>query len=459
VNIEEKDFKHMPTSPNLQTASSDDNSQALFMQAMLSQMKPEQAAPIQAALAAQAKRMANRRYLRDSIRKLSMTLTNGVATQTYAINTPFTFNMSTTALNAYTEGIVVRVVLNYTLAVGTSAVYGLTAAGKFAIIDTIELRYNKSQIKIRPKYLRDLALMGALDVATLPDAVLVGQQDTTVQNWLNTTMPVTTGANSVSLEFFLPFNLLEPQDPRGILPFMAGDTGLQCIINTPVSLLGTSTTVAHPLLNAIYPVSGSGHAISSIGGTISVETVYRDGDWYGGIDKLPFDISAVEGTLQQQIDQLLNPLIAGSAQRTKVNIMGKHQYILLTVIDGVQPNAYALTTNIAYIESSKDGNGGNTFWKYGSSTNLDVREFFALKRWVFGQDLDEGVVPMVHAPLAHHGTMGNLNARTGKNGLDNTRTGWADWRYAVQVTATGSFCAPIIEPYVAYVNPVGLVPV
>src|SRR6266702_7628146 len=129
----------MPTSPNLQTASSDDNSQALFMQAMLSQMKPEQAAPIQAALAAQAKRMANRRYLRDSIRKLSMTLTNGVATQTYAINTPFTFNMSTTALSAYAEGIIIRTVLNYTLAAGSSAVYGLTAAGKLAIIDTIEV--------------------------------------------------------------------------------------------------------------------------------------------------------------------------------------------------------------------------------------------------------------------------------------------------------------------------------
>ncbi len=446
-------------SPSLTTAGSDDNSQALFMQAMLSTMKPEQAAPIQAALAAQAKKMANRRYLRDSIRKLSMSLTNGVTTQTYAINTPFTFNLNTTALSAYAEGIVIRTVLNYTLAVGTGAVYGVTAAGKLGIIDTIEVRYNKSQIKIRPKYLRDLSMMGALDVANIPDQVLFGNQDTTIQNWLNTTLPTTSGANSVSLELYLPFNLLEPQDPRGILPFMAGDTGLQVIINTPVNLLGASTTVADPLYNTFYPVSGSGHAISSIGGTISVETVYRDGDWYGSLDKLPFDISAVDGTLQQQIDQMLLPLISGAAQRTKLNIMGKHQYVLLTVIDGVQPNNYCLTTNMQYIESSKDGNGGNTFFKFGVSTNLDVREFFTLKRWVFGQDLDEGVVPMIHAPLSYHSTMGNENARTGKNALDNSRTGWADWRYAVQVGSTGAFAQPRIEPFVVYVNPVGLVPV
>src|SRR6266567_2261854 len=163
----------MPQAPAVVTTGADDTSQALLMQAMLRNMSPEEAGPIQAALALQAKRMMNRKYMRNAVRKFATALTNGASTQAYVLASPLTFNLNT-ALNGYIEGIIVRVVLNYTLAVGTSAVYGVTASGKMGIIDTIEVRYNKSQIKIRPKYLRDLSMMGALDQALLPDQVLFG---------------------------------------------------------------------------------------------------------------------------------------------------------------------------------------------------------------------------------------------------------------------------------------------
>jgi hypothetical protein len=442
----------MPSSsPSIPTSNSDQNTQYLLYQAMLNNMKPEDRAPIEAALAAEMKRQANLKYLRDTIRKIGPTLTNGVATQNYALASPLTFTLNT-ALNGYVEGILVRVLLNYTLAVGTSAVYGLTAAGKLGVIDTIEVRYNKSQAKVRPFVIRQIALRGGLDEFSIPDIVQAGQQDATLQAYINTAMAVSTGANTTVLEFFLPFNLISPEDARGILPLMAGDTGIQVIVNTPQSLLGSD-----PVLNSLYAVSGSGHAVSAISGTVSVEPVYRDGDVYNSTNKLPFDIGAVQGTFQMQIDQTLTPLVANTVQRTKLNVMGYHYYVILLVIDAVQETACATQANITYIESAKDGIGGNTFWKYGTQTNISTNDFHFLNRMGYNQDVDPGVLFMIDAPLKN---LSEDHNRNGKAYLDNTRNGWSDWRYGVQVAAIGSKGnGPRIEPHVFYVNPTGLVPV
>ncbi|SRR6266568_38305 len=447
-------------SPSIVTQSSDTNLQNQLMTAMMANMKPQDQAQFQAALALQARKLANRLYMGLTVRKASPALTNGSPTQTYVQNTPLTFNLST-SLNGYCEGIIVRVVLNYTLATGTSAVYALTAAGALGVIDTIEVRYNKSQFKIRPVDLRQLALAGGLDEWTIPNQVLVGQQNASIQTYLNTGMPITTGANSSTIEFFVPFNLVASSDARGLLPLMAGDTGIQVIINTPVALLapGDVANSGDSLLNSIYPVSGTGHAISAVGGSVSVEAVYRDGDTYTGIDKMPFDISLVEGTFQAQLDQVLAPLVANTIQRTKLNIMGRHYYVLLKIIDAVQPNLYAAQANLTYIESAKDGVGGNVFWKYGTQTNMNYYEYDYLQRFGKGQDLDSGCILMVDAPTGNEG-QSLAHLRGAGAYLDNTRTGWADWRYGAMVAAVGALGAgPRIEPTVFYVNPTGLVPV
>lgn len=453
-----------PTSaPSVVTSSSDANLQQQLVQAMMANMKPGDAAQLQAALELQARKLANRLYMMNTVRKLGPALTNGAATQAYVQNAPITFNLST-SLNGYCEGIIIRVVLNYTLAAGTAAVYGLTAAGKLGIIDTIEVRYNKSQFKFRPIDLRQIALAGGLDEWTIPNAVLVGQQDASLQTYIGNAMPVTTGANTVNLEFFLPFNLCNPKDARGLLPLMAGDTGIQVIVNTPVALEGgVDTTIqADSLLNAIYPVSGTGHAISAVSGTIAVEAVFRDGDTYSNINKMPFDISLLEGTFQAQIDQVLAPLVAGTIQRTKLNIMGKHYYVLLKVIDALQPNVFATQANLTYVESAKDGIGANVFWKYGTQTNMNYFEYDYIQRFGKNQDLDPGCILMVSSPTDSEG-QAFVHNREGQAWLDNTRTGWADWRYGVMCAsvgvAAGNNAGPRIEPSVWYINPTGLVPV
>lgn len=448
------------SAPSPVTMGSMDSQQILF-QAMLANMKPEQQATVQAALAQQARMAANKYYLEVSERKIAPALTNGAPTQAYNLNTPLTFNL-TTALNGFCEGILLRYVINYTLAAGTSAVYALSASGVLGAIDTVEVRYNKSQHKIRPQDFKQLALMGMLEDYMLPEGVFgSGQSQAFLQNYLNSTMSVAVGAQSATVELFIPFNLLGYNDPRGLLPIIVGDTGIQVLVNTPLALFG-----GDPEYCSIYALSGTGHGLTAVSGTVEVSAVYRDGDCTMHPNKLPFDMSAVAGTFQMQIDNVLQPLIAGSPQRTKLTIMGQHYVVLLKVIDGLQSNVYANNSNIAYIETAKDGVGGNVFWKYGTQTNMDVREWLYLKRLDQKQDLDNGVIPIVSGPNIRQG---DPHIRSNRTYLDNTRDGWPDWRYAVMPTTVGSGtitnagvaqpCIPRIEASVFYINPTGLIPV
>lgn len=439
------------SSPNIITMNSDNQTQMMLMQAVMQNMKPEQQQQLQAALQAQAKRLANIKYMQNCIRKVAASLTNGAASQAYTLGSPLTFNLPT-SISGYAEGIILRYIVNYTLAAGTGATYAATAGGKLALIDTVEVRYNKSQMKVRPQVLRQLALLGGLEQFMLPDGVLSGQQDAYLQSWLNSTLGVAVGANTCQVEVYIPFNLLNSEDPRGILPLMSGDTGIQVIVNTPQSILGSDAVA-----NAIYESGGTGGAISAISGTVAVEVVYRDGDTYTQTDKLPFDINSVNGTFQAQIDQTLTPLVANTVQRTKLNIMGYHYYVILLVVDALQSNSYSTQANITYVESSKDGVGGNAFERFGNQTNLDYREYLFLNRLGGRQDLDAGAIPMIAAPV--HGR-NNYRNRNGSNYLDNTRSGWADWRYGVEVASVGALGnGPRIEPHVFYINPTGLVPV
>lgn len=454
--------------PGPVNASSPDSIQAQMYMAMMQQMTPEQRSNFQASIALAQRKRANRMYMENTLRKMSPCLTNGSPTQNYVLGTPLTFNVST-ALNGYLEGFIFRIIVNYTLATGTSAVYQQTAAGRLGIIDTIEVRYNKSQAKFRPFSLRQLSLLGALPqwvivAGNTETEVLVGQQDAALEAYLNTAMPVTAGANSVTLEFFVPLNLVHPSDPRGLLPAMAGDTGVQVIVNTPQSLLAATDTsgFGDPLLNSIGPTTGTGHAISAISGTVQVNAVYRDGDTLSQLAKMPFDISLLDGTFQMQIDQQLTPWVAGAFQRTKLNIMGKHMYVLLLCIDGVQCTSLATDANLSYIESGKDATGSNVFWRFGSQTNMSFYEYMNLLRLGRKQDLDPGCIMMVQAPTDQPGQNTSLvwDPNPG-NFLDNTRTGWADWRYCVTPTTVSSTngATPRIEPQLFYINPTGLVPV
>lgn len=446
------------SAPGIVTSNSDVQTQ--LVNAMMANLKPQDQANLRAAIELQARKMADRLYMANTIRKLGPALTNGSTTQTYALGSPHTFNLST-SLNGYCEGIIVRLSLTYTLAAGAGATYALTAPGLLAAIDTIEVRYNKSQFKIRPFDLRQLARVGALDDWAIPESVLVGVSDATVNAYAYTAPAVAAGAHTAQISFFVPFNLCDPRDARGVLPLMAGDTGIQVIINTPTTLGDMSAlNASDPLQTVFYATGGAGWAITLGASTLSVTAVYRDGDTYNGVSKMPFDISILEGTFQAQLDQVLAPLVATTTQRTKLNIMGHHYYVLLKVVDAVQCDTLATQANITYLEAAKDGVGGNVFWRFGTGSNLNVYDRHLLERKGKAEDPDIGCYFFVRNPTKSEGASFVHERKDTGAYLDNTRTGWADWRYGIQVAAVGAIgYGPRIEPTVFYVNPVGLVPV
>lgn len=418
---------------------------------------------VQQQLAVMAKKQGNRRYMSESILKLAPALTNGLATQAFANSTPFTFNLPQPN-NAYARGIVIRTTLSYTLATGTAATYGLTAAGSLALYDTIEIVYNKSQIKFRPLWLRELALAGALFMPSQPSVGSTdggGQNDTAYLGaYLSPAMPVATGAQTYQQDIFIPFNLLSALEPRGLLPTMPGETGVQVKLTSAASIFGPD-----PVFNSIYATGGTGNAISAVSGTIKVLMMYTDGEVYSQTSALGYDMGVLDGTIQIQQDSPLTTLVTGNTQvnRGALTILGKHQYVGVLIVDGNQSNAYAANTNINYLSSDKDGVGANSFWKYGQATNLDIQDFFWQQRFLHrNRDLDPGVIFFIQGPLngqSIYPTPGGLN--DGMQYLDNTTSGWPAWHYGIGLNTVNSLgtVTPRIEPLCVYVNPTGLPPV
>jgi hypothetical protein len=116
-------------------------------------------------------------------------------------------------------------------------------------------------------------------------------------------------------------------------------------------------------------------------------------------------------------------------------------------------------TNIAYLDAAQDSVGANKFWAYGTQTNLNVYDWFIMQRRLHNQgDIDEGVLPMVQAPIIGQSSP---FARDGNQYLDNTRNGWPAWNYGITLTTVTANAGinPRIEPFTVYVNPVGLQPV
>jgi hypothetical protein len=438
------------TAPSVQTGS-----QAGLWQALASGLPPQNQAAINAQLALMAKKAANRQYIRDCIIKQATALTNGVKTQPFALSTPLTFNLPQPN-NSYARGVIVHTELTYTIATTPMV---LTAAGGLAIYDTIEVRYNKSQIKIRPYWLRQLAMIGAIpgweNMPALSDTGEGGLQNTTLQNYIGTAVPVAVGAQTMKSDIYIPFNILGADEDRGLLPSMPGETGVQVIVNTAVGFLGSD-----PIQNTM---TAGGTLSAGPTGTVQVMMVYSDGECYYQPSALSYDMSVLDGTIQMQQDNPLTNLQAGSANinRGKLNILGRHQYVGLLVIDAVQSTSCATNANIVYLSSDKDDVGANSFWKYGVGTNMDVSEFFSRERTKHRQpavtDLDEGVIFMIEAPIENQTNNGSLD---GGNYLDNTTAGWPAWHYGISLTTLGALgSGPRIEPFTVYVNPVGLAPV
>lgn len=397
----------------------------------------------------------NRAYMQNTFPLLSVCppQSGNALSQTYAVGDQLTYNVKT-AQNAFLEGFIVRVSVNLNLATGTGATYALTDAGALALIQEIDLLYGNTQLRMRPYSLQYYPTitkwLGALDpFYSVPSGF---HSDTTLQAYMKSTFPVSTGNQTYTYEYFVRLNMFSPVDPRGLLPIMSGETTAQININTCPTLMG-----GDPINNVLYDAGGgSGNAVTlqATPGTIQVIAVYRDGTTGDGSTKMALDLAGLP-TIQWDIDPPLNNLQSGDIFLQKINKAEGLIFCLLSVVDGVDPGKFAAYSNIDVIELAKDSAGTNLFWKYGQGTNIDVLEYFAQLRRQFGQDLiTEGVIPIVYAPSKAIADPSNL---TGSAVLNTRTSGWTDVNYGIQVAAIGNNANPRVENHLIFINNTGLI--
>jgi hypothetical protein len=406
-----------------------------------------------AAQAAAQQREANRQFMALSINKkvLAQQANGGALSQPFNPGQPLTFNIPT-ANNAYLTGYWIRLALTINLATGTGATYASNAAYPLSLIDSIVLNYGGVQHNYRPYMMKYYTQMRGALRQIQPRSVLVGQNDTYLQQYYNSISPTApaAGANTVNISFFVPTNLIHPQDPRGILPVQNGETTAQITVNCQGSILGVD-----PTLNSIAIAGGTGGALSSVTGTVSLIAQYKDGQAFGQLTALQPNLSGIE-TVQFMRDVPLNNLGAGQVFRNKVTYLAKIPWLFVTIIDGNQSNKFTATSNIQILECTADSTGNRPFWRYGQNTNLDVREVFGDLSGAMGgllqQDMDEGFIPFVYGPIYEQADASILE---GQAYLDTTmESGWTDFHYGVQLQNVGSVAgiAPRMEAHLIYLN-------
>jgi hypothetical protein len=403
-----------------------------------------------AAQMADMQRMQNRQFMALSLNKkaLAQQANGGANNQAFVAGQPLTYNVPT-ANNGYLTGFWVNCLLTITLAAGTSAVYALTAEAPLSLIDSIVVNYGGPQHNFRPYILKYYFQMLQRLANYFPRTVLTGQVDSTMQAYYNSTtnnaFPVVVGANTWNFRFFVPMNLIHPQDCRGIMPIQNGETTCQIVINCAGAPEGVD-----PILATTSPVSGTGQT-NTVTGTVSIEAVYKDGQTYSQLGALQPNLSGVQ-TCQLVRDTPLNNLGSGQVFRNKVSFLHKIPWLWIAIIDGNQSNKLAATTNLQLLETSADATGMRPFIRYGLNTNLDVRSYYDDLSNLLDQDMDEGLIPLVYGPIFEQAEAG---LREGQAYLDmTTSSGWTDFHYGVQLTSVGGVAgiSPRIETHLILLN-------
>lgn len=371
----------------------------------------------------------NRAFMALSLNKLVLCqqANGGALSQSWASGQPLTYQVPT-ANNGFLTGYWVNQTYTVTPAVGTNAVYGLTAAGQLALLDSIQVQYGGTQCNFRPAVLPYLVQLTGRSNPRVPRAILSGQSDSYYDGYYSSTYPLVAGsANTWTINYYVPGNWLHPQDVRGILPIQNGETSCQIIVNCAGTALGLD-----PLLNAVYPVSGSGHSLS-VTGTIKVFAEYKDGASYSQLAALQPALQGIE-TVQLVRDTPLNNIGASQIYRNKLSFLKKIAYLVVFAIDANQSNKYCATGNVQVLDTTADSTGNKPFLRYGNNTNLDIRDFFADLFGKHGgllqQDLDQGVFPLVYGPIFQQSDASNME---GAHYLDATiGSGWTDFHYGIQ---------------------------
>lgn len=408
----------------------------------------QNAADARAAYAAYAD-TARRAFMTMSIRKVAVCPpTSGGTKQNITVGSSLTYDFPT-AGGAYCEALIFTVNITIALAAGSSAVYAINDGGILTLFDNIQVLLNGVQHSLRPYILKYIPQLQRYTSYSEPKTVVAGQKSTAVETALNNngTYSVAAGSVTYTFVFRMPFNVINPMLPAGIIPMQAAGTKPQVVVTCAPNLLGND-----PVLNLYRVVSGTGHAVTISSGTLQVDAQYMDGTNLWTPQALSIDLDGVP-TIQYIRDQVLTGLSAGTVMRGRITTLLQHYLVLLTLMDGVTAGKFAALSNIAVLELDMDSVGQNKFFQFGTGTNVSIFDWYERFRNTFGIDLDDGVIPWV---VGWSNGIANPDNRDAAAMLNMMVGGWTDVNHGTQFTAVGVVYTARVEVHLISLNPAGL---
>lgn len=403
-----------------------------------------------------ARLVGNRQYMRESVEHVGLCQplvnVNGNAAN-WTSGTDLIFNLPT-ANGGFLKGILLTFAITVNPATGTGATYALNAWAPLNLIQWFRLTINGKQIHQFPLALLKYVYQtkGYQRPAYGPTgAVIAGASDSYIRNQLFSTLPITVNTNNAwNFAIYIPMNMLHADSPHGMFPMMGATSPGQLHLQTAPGSDGLDPE--------LYPVAGAGtgHAVT-ITGTVKAEAIYVNGSNYGGRNSLYLDLGG-EPVATYITDNVLQPIVATTTNRIKIQALLQHAQVWLTIVDGNQSNKLAADSNISGLELDQDSIGDAYWWKFGYGVNQTMLDYFFQLSQRYGQDLaDEGVFPVIDAftqgqenPSNREGSR-YLNMATGGGGFTDTHVG-------VTLTSVGGVAGitPRLELYTISINPEGL---
>jgi hypothetical protein len=363
------------------------------------------------------------------LRQLCLQSSGSAQSQSYNAGQLLSFSCPQ-VLNGYVRGFWIRAQLVVTCAAGTSALYSVAAGAPLNAFSDCEIIYGRTVHKFSPYILKYVwQLRGYLRQSFFVPPV-GGQTVATLQSYRSSSpFTANVGANTWNFEIYVPMNMIHPSDVRGLLPCY--DTNVLPQLNLICQPLSNGSD---PIAAPVYWYSGTGGSVA-ITGTVAVYADVVDGRTITQIQQLRPNLDG-QPSVRLVRDQPLNGLTSGTTMRNKIALVGQHALYILTVVDALQNSKFASVSNINAIELGPDASGSSLFLKYGVGTNMSLYEFYNDLFVKLGQDVDEGIIPLVTGTID---AMADASLLEGHNFLNTTAlNGWINANYGVGVNSVGA---------------------
>ena len=442
---------------------------ALLTPAQIAQLPPQDQAQYMKGLSPAQQQMvameiqnqvisANRQFMRNSIERIAyMPVTGGSGvTATYSSGTTLYFDFPT--VPGFAKGILITYSITVNPAAGSGATYAVNAAAPFSIFSELQVLYNGPQVRTHPYVCKVLdQLLGFSKGAQ--NRVLAGTNDATIAANIVGLTNFTVGSNTTWIgKIYLPLNALGVDTVPGVLPIAGVGNKPQLKLTCTPSWIGQD-----PLLNVMSPVAGTGHAMTGLTGSINCDMVYVDGT---NLDSpTPYSLNwQTEPTLQMYWDTPLTPFSQNTIQRQTISTKLKHWYVISIVIDGAVTTGatqFMNLSNLLGFTLGPDQVGQQVFFNFNISNNVSIYDWYDRNRRLWGQDLDDGVFPLVAGVSRNIVDSDNRNGVQALNmtagGFPASTHSWQMNSYSYQSTIDGfAACTPRVETFLISENAAGL---